>query len=645
MTRQLRIFISSTFQDLQTYRQSVLNSILSLGEHGDDMVYWAADERDGVTVSVERVKQSDLLILILAHRYGFVPDGENYSITEIEYLAARAAKIPVLAFFVDESIPWPPNLVEWEKRDKLRDFKTRVEMEVTRKLFDTPENLGTRVTQALVPFIARYQQRSSDRARFSFKTITVQSAPELKTTPNLALQIGYAEDDLPLILQIDRTNEFPGLKNEIKQLLEVDNIKKATQGSIVSVLRETLEKLETESLTKLHIHPVRMKDNSIQEMFIPDQTLTSLFSSTFTTILLHTQGIETPANSTSETNDVWNTESYTQPYERGTQHGADTQPSGDSTTMASFPRFSDAYRESEGNSPLQSVGGSNRYLGVSVTDGKVYSVGRQDEEWQEWRPFLFESLVANFPDAHFVHEISGNQRNNIKDYVEALFGIIEKYSKPGGLEANAIHFVLSRQSIASMILKIIDVVSTLHANGKIHGDLKAANILLTREGPQLIDEFNLSIGAIAPGWTPDWSAPEQILGEPVTCSADIYAFGKMISDLVAGYFVGEVRKFRTPPILQGKNEFDIFFNPSIYIPQDSKFFLSKSAIRNWTALAQSCLRFDPAERPQINELAEKFSDLLHNHPLQGEIMFPIPHRIYATTLLNGHDVSARVISV
>src|ERR1700733_6741146 len=74
--RALRIFVSSTYADLLEYRQAASAAIIGLGHQSDDMELWSADDRSGVAYSVDRVKQSDVLLLVLAHRYGKVPDGE-----------------------------------------------------------------------------------------------------------------------------------------------------------------------------------------------------------------------------------------------------------------------------------------------------------------------------------------------------------------------------------------------------------------------------------------------------------------------------------------------------------------------------------------------------------------------------------------
>jgi hypothetical protein len=103
-----RVFISSTFKDLELFRQAAFEAIQSLGGVGENMIYWSADDTEPSGSSVSKVRSSDLMVLILAHRYGYLPKNSSYSITELEYRAAREANVPVLAFIVDGRTPWPP---------------------------------------------------------------------------------------------------------------------------------------------------------------------------------------------------------------------------------------------------------------------------------------------------------------------------------------------------------------------------------------------------------------------------------------------------------------------------------------------------------------------------------------------------------
>lgn len=163
------------------HRRTVQDAVRGLDLVADDMTDWPADERAGVTYSVDRLLQSNALVLLVAHRYGHVPAGEQYSITEREYRTARSANIPVLAFFLDENVPWPPDQVEWPARDRLQAFKQVVESEVTRKFFRTPYELEAQVTQALALLLQRRNESPAPPGQPLIHAVSASTA--LRTNP------------------------------------------------------------------------------------------------------------------------------------------------------------------------------------------------------------------------------------------------------------------------------------------------------------------------------------------------------------------------------------------------------------------------------------------------------------------------------
>jgi serine/threonine protein kinase len=194
--------------------------------------------------------------------------------------------------------------------------------------------------------------------------------------------------------------------------------------------------------------------------------------------------------------------------------------------------------------------------------------------------------------------------------------------------------------VGQTVLAIAILVDRYHKTGKIHGDLKPNNVLLTANQPTLIDEFGLEAGQIAPGWTPDWSPAEQILGNPVTLAADVYPLGIMLLRLIGGRLVGEVRKFRTIPQSDGRDEFDIFYEPFVYV-DPTQSIVSRDGLRDWLKFTRTCLAFDPEKRPaSVAEFVDKFGSLLTKHPLRGDIVVAISGTLNVARLPDG---SLRVV--
>lgn len=608
----MRVFISSTFRDLQEYREAASRAIHSLEAYSDDMIYWSADPRDGAQHSVDRVKECDLVILILAHRYGYVPEGEQYSVTEMEYRTAVEEKIPVLAFFVDETIPWPPAFIESEKTVELRQFKQLVETQVTRKLFKSPEQLEALISQAMYSYLDRHKRQHTNADALQQRAVSIASAAELKSKSDLLLHIGESVDGLPMVLNIERSEPLESRFATIEQILS--EYSSDSLRGIFETLKQEITFFAQKTWSTKHLSDVRMQDGSVQEMYITPSTLTQLFQSTLSLIL-------SPSSQTSEDRD---------------------NTSVDPTVLPSFHDQNDdlgtqvAVHSDEASGELESQGGSNRFLGISIATGGVYSVGKRQSGWVEWRSFHSEVISPTFENARV--NVNGLPVA-LHDYENYLLNYL---LQEGGTTSPSTALVISRQSVIQAISRIALQVEHMHVQNQVHGDLKPKNVLLTEDGPLLIDNFRLEVGDVAPGWTINWSAPEQALGEPVSKATDIYPLGRMLSALLRSKLVGELKVFSVPGDLEPQY---IYVNPSPYLEGYDDLLDGKNAYEAWRSFISKCLRFSPNERPKdVGEFLDELSSLEEKYPLKGDIVIDLTGEIMTGKMPDGSVKICRTIN-
>ena len=143
---QPKIFISSTIVDLPNERKAALKAVEKAGGFPVMSEFTIeAQSTDSLTACLEKVKESDLYILILGGRYGWQPHNKE-SITELEYQTALACKVPILVF----NTAYP-------KEQLQKDFEKKVEASYFRKTVKDAFELQDEMEKSLKAEIEKKQ--------------------------------------------------------------------------------------------------------------------------------------------------------------------------------------------------------------------------------------------------------------------------------------------------------------------------------------------------------------------------------------------------------------------------------------------------------------------------------------------------------
>jgi len=144
------VYISSTFKDLIDEREAAAQAVRRLGHHALAMEDYVATDTRPLAKCIADVESSDVYIGIFARRYGYIPDGYEKSITQMEYEAARRKNIPCLIFQLHRSVDWPKDKLgdEYDFR-RISEFRDQLGNDHIVSFFNSPEELGGLVSAAV----------------------------------------------------------------------------------------------------------------------------------------------------------------------------------------------------------------------------------------------------------------------------------------------------------------------------------------------------------------------------------------------------------------------------------------------------------------------------------------------------------------
>lgn len=171
-------------------------------------------------------------------------------------------------------------------------------------------------------------------------------------------------------------------------------------------------------------------------------------------------------------------------------------------------------------------------------------------------------------------------------------------------------------------IRVLDALGHLHSRGVIHRDLTPRNILVTPEGQPKVMDFGLAYlmqesqhftrTGITVG-TPEYMAPEQAKGLPLTPQADLYSFGAVLYRTLTG-----------KPLFEGENDQSVLYQ-HVYEAPRPPHMVNPAIPEGVSDFLVSLLHKTPDERPAsagtaravLEETLRKYRESLSATPRAG----------------------------
>lgn len=186
--------------------------------------------------------------------------------------------------------------------------------------------------------------------------------------------------------------------------------------------------------------------------------------------------------------------------------------------------------------------------------------------WKAWDQSLERAVAVKILDAPMTGGLADSEliRREARaaaridhPYAMGVYDCGETITPRGRLAAYVVMRLLDGQSLADRLVndgplrwqdaveitsRMAEVLAAAHVRGIIHRDVTPENVMLTDEGPKLLD-FGIAAqvgeredGETAPMFgTPPYVAPERLTGAKAEGATDVYALGVMLFEMLTGH--------------------------------------------------------------------------------------------------------------
>lgn len=227
------------------------------------------------------------------------------------------------------------------------------------------------------------------------------------------------------------------------------------------------------------------------------------------------------------------------------------------------------------------------------------------------------NLLARLTHPHIARLLDAGVRENGQPYL--LLEYIE--GEPIDRYCNVKALPLPQR--LGLFVTILDAVAHAHAHLIVHRDLKPSNVLVTSDGAVKLLDFGIAslqaesgsaIDCAVRGLTPGYAAPEQLRGEPVTTTADVYALGVLLYVLVTGEHPFGERCTTETELMQAT----LCEDPDLASERLTAAGERRRVRGDLDAIVARALKRDPAQRyPTAADFAAEVRAYLGNFPVRA----------------------------
>ena len=256
---QRRIYISSTYLDLKEYRESVFATLQRTGNFNVVMMeYYSASSITPIQKCLDDVTNCDVYVGIFAWKYGYIPEGYDKSITELEYRKAIETEKRILIFLLRDDEEWPDNLKDKDELlGKIQRLRKELEEKHTVDYFQGKEELSLNVLTAIYA-----KERIKKELRSSSKkNYQIENVVKIIQSDYLIKNIDVKINDISIIPLIE---SLENLWSSSKRHAVITG--EGGMGKTVSLLRLWKEYLDRADMPV----PIFMDLNKFNREFYPD---------------------------------------------------------------------------------------------------------------------------------------------------------------------------------------------------------------------------------------------------------------------------------------------------------------------------------------------------------------------------------------